>query len=700
VACSAGTCSAVSACAAGYKNLNGTTSDGCEYKCPVFPPVGESCNGVDDDCNGTADDAIVGLGQACTSQCPAPHACVAAGNCPGGASPGVSGCYGVCATDGRTSCVAGATTCNHPAQRTETCNNLDDNCDGRVDDGFDLQSDEANCGTCGNACSLANASAVTCAAGACRVGTCASGYANVDNSQNNGCEYKCPVFPVQAETCNGIDDDCDGLVDDNPSGAGVACSDNCPGGNCRGICTTGERRCVSGTLVCQGGGGARLETCNGQDDDCNGTVDNGFNTATDPLNCGGCGNVCNLPNTAAHSCSAGTCGVAACKPGYANLTGAAGCEYACPVFPSSAETCNGVDDDCDSLVDANDSSMATPSNFCLQSGPCSGSTPQCQAASGWRCNYPSGVELNANGTVRATETRCDGFDNNCNGQSDETFPLKGQTCTVGVGICARSTAYTCRPDQTGVECLTNAVATDAVDEDCNGKDDNCDGNIDERSPLATLQCFNGGAHACLGWRDNMVSICAGVYMYAYEAARPDATGSNAGIGDSRACSKPGRLPWTSANYSDAVAACAAVRDSAGLPMRLCTSAEWETACLAGSSGSPRWSYPTSGGTYVSGQCNDSNSTAGGPWPGGTNGSGAGNQCYAPWAGGNIFDLSGNVSEWTSTLVTLGAQSYYRVRGGNYQTFPLGTACGFNFVLEQPTFQNFDLGFRCCSSSAP
>jgi formylglycine-generating enzyme required for sulfatase activity len=189
-------------------------------------------------------------------------------------------------------------------------------------------------------------------------------------------------------------------------------------------------------------------------------------------------------------------------------------------------------------------------------------------------------------------------------------------------------------------------------------------------------------------------------MYAYEAARPDATGSNAGIGDSRACSKPGRLPWTSANYADARAACAAIRDSAGQPMRLCSSSEWESACLAGGSGSPRWSYATSPATYVAGTCNDSNSTAGGPWPGGTNGSGGGNQCYSTWSGNRIYDLSGNVSEWTSTLVTLGSQSYYRVRGGNYQTFPLGTACGFNLVLEQPTFQNFDLGFRCCSSNAP
>ncbi len=47
------------------------------------------------------------------------------------------------------------------------------------------------------------------------------------------------------------------------------------------------------------------EECNGEDDDCDGMVDEGFDFDTDPRNCGGCGNACLPPN---RDCCAGTCG--------------------------------------------------------------------------------------------------------------------------------------------------------------------------------------------------------------------------------------------------------------------------------------------------------------------------------------------------------------------------------------------------------
>jgi hypothetical protein len=75
--------------------------------------------------------------------------------------------------------------------------------------------------------------------------------------------------------------------------------------------------------------------------------------------------------------------------------------------------------------------LVTPANFCVQTGPCSGSAPVCQGASGWRCNYGPTIEVASNGALAVVETRCDNVDNNCNGQTDETFPLKGQPCSVG-----------------------------------------------------------------------------------------------------------------------------------------------------------------------------------------------------------------------------------------------------------------------------
>lgn len=69
----------------------------------------------------------------------------------------------------------------------ELCNERDDDCDTSVDEGFDLATDEQNCGACGNVCALAQASAV-CVAGTCQVATCDAGWSNADGIGSNGCE--------------------------------------------------------------------------------------------------------------------------------------------------------------------------------------------------------------------------------------------------------------------------------------------------------------------------------------------------------------------------------------------------------------------------------------------------------------------------------------------------------------------------------
>jgi formylglycine-generating enzyme required for sulfatase activity len=63
-------------------------------------------------------------------------------------------------------------------------------------------------------------------------------------------------------------------------------------------------------------------------------------------------------------------------------------------------------------------------------------------------------------------------------------------------------------------------------------------------------------------------------------------------------------------------------------------------------------------------------------------------------------MSGNVSEWTNSCIVQSGKTYCSVQGGNSQTLANGTVCGFDFVLQQQTFANFDLGFRCCSDHAP
>src|SRR5262249_55080252 len=150
----------------------------------------------------------------------------------------------------------------------------------------------------------------------------------------------------QAERCNGVDDNCDGMIDNNTTDVGTACDDFCPTlntcvgnnscrfrlstctGKCCGVCTQGATICAGGQKVCQMGQGPTLEVCNNLDDNCDGQIDEGFDLQNDPVNCGSCNNKCSLPN-AVSGCAMGQCTVVTCKPGFANLDGRAsnGCEY-------------------------------------------------------------------------------------------------------------------------------------------------------------------------------------------------------------------------------------------------------------------------------------------------------------------------------------------------------------------------------------
>jgi hypothetical protein len=108
-------------------------------------PVAESCanEGMDDDCDGMQDD-VPRRGTSCSS---------------------ASGAMGACKTNATWQCQAGSEVCRNGQMAMEVCagNNLDEDCDGNVDEGFDLQSDEMNCGSCGNRCGPG----ATCCSGAC-----------------------------------------------------------------------------------------------------------------------------------------------------------------------------------------------------------------------------------------------------------------------------------------------------------------------------------------------------------------------------------------------------------------------------------------------------------------------------------------------------------------------------------------------------
>jgi len=78
-------------------------------------------------------------------------------------------------------------------------------------DCVDTNSDMFNCGACAVDCNLANSNTV-CSTGQCTLTGCPSGFFDIDADPSNGCEYSCSF--VGEEVCNGQDNDCNGLVDD------------------------------------------------------------------------------------------------------------------------------------------------------------------------------------------------------------------------------------------------------------------------------------------------------------------------------------------------------------------------------------------------------------------------------------------------------------------------------------------------------
>src|SRR5207249_6776008 len=112
---------------------------------------------------------------------------------------------GICTRYGTTICAAGGmtTTCSATAgtnMTAETCNYLDDNCDGIVDNGYrnqvtGLYDTTANCGACGNDCTLIYTGANSTGACSTSGGTaqcvmaCTAGHFNLDNSTIDGCEF-------------------------------------------------------------------------------------------------------------------------------------------------------------------------------------------------------------------------------------------------------------------------------------------------------------------------------------------------------------------------------------------------------------------------------------------------------------------------------------------------------------------------------
>jgi len=259
------------------------------------------------------------------------------------------------------------------------------------------------------------------------------------------------------EVCNGLDDNCNTVIDEGFPTLGATCM--------VGVGGCGR----SGQVVCAATGAGvecdavagppATETCNNADDDCDGNVDENF----------GLGAACDGPD--GDLCAEG---MTIC-----NTTGGTTCSDTTGERP---ETCNNLDDDCDTRIDEGFNLGATCDGADTDS--CLEGTLMCNAAGAAVCSdlTSSTVEL------------CNGLDDDCRNGVDDGFAVN-VACMSGVGACARPGTFQCNGAGTGVQC--NAVAAapvaeicgDGIDQDCNGTDITCP--INDR-PAGALNISAGG----------------------------------------------------------------------------------------------------------------------------------------------------------------------------------------------------------------
>ena len=107
------------------------------------------------------------------------------------------------------------------------------------------------------------------------------------------------------------------------------------------------------------------------------------------------------------------------------------------------------------------------------------------------CDDAGGVVCDAVPGEAAVELCASGRDEDCDGAVDEGFEMLGSACRAGVGACERTGEVVC----TNGAAVCDARAAEAQAESCNGFDDNCDGQTDEVFPEQNQVC-SVGVGAC------------------------------------------------------------------------------------------------------------------------------------------------------------------------------------------------------------
>ena len=321
------------------------------------------------------------------------------------------------------------------------------------------------------------------------------------------------VSPAGTERCDGVDEDCDGRVDDDPVDGTVFYedqdADTWGGAEWRACTQPAGAVTVSGD--CDDAAASRFpgadEFCNGADDNCDGTVDEDSAVDVTPFYADADGDGYGDAATVHMSCAAGVGEVADatdCNDGVAT------------VHPSAAEHCDGVDEDCDGAVDEEAFDFTT--FYADTDGDGFGNLSAPQSA----CSLPAGYSTDAadcdDGSAAVSPAAmelCNSLDDDCDGTTDENdaadVPL-WYTDADGDGYGTDSSAAPSCTQPAG----TVALAGDCADSDaahspetpetCDGVDENCNGLIDD-SPVDGLAYYLDGDGDGYGDTATLATAC-------------------------------------------------------------------------------------------------------------------------------------------------------------------------------------------------
>ncbi|NOZ02571.1 MAG: hypothetical protein GXP54_11870 [Deltaproteobacteria bacterium] len=451
--------------------------------CDARVPQAEQCNGQDDNCDGTTDEGIT------------------AGEC--------EKTFGEFVCVGPEVCEGGELVCKAQEPGPEICDGKDNDCDGETDpegaDGcWQLFRDED-----GDTYGTSDVR--------CLCGPEGAWSAQVGGDCDDGDVW---VNPSVTEACNGKDDDCDGLTDEEGT---LGCKDHFLDVDGDGYGTPTEHKCLcgeeSGWVVqagdCEDGNpevnpGAK-EVCDGVDNDCDGAIDPEGSAGCETYYFDGDGDGFGIDGDAVCVCAA--------VGNYTTKTGGDCQDADADVNPGAPETCDGKDNDCNAMTDE-EGALGCEVYYADQDSDSWGATMDskclCATAFPYLVTQPGDCDDADPFAFPDGEEKCNGKDDDCDGTTDEIGAVGCQgyffdNDSDGWGIAANVKCL-CGPDglYTGTQTEDcndyDASVHPGAPEACDGKDNDCNQHIDEGEGGAACKTyyFDGDSD---GWGISSSSKC-------------------------------------------------------------------------------------------------------------------------------------------------------------------------------------------------